>query len=98
MVVSVQTKKDMSGIDKEVDMYIQDNYENTWKLIQLANQERLEEANRIHMARLATQTENRRSVSAKSLLTPVNLWLHRTASTMLVVIWNRRRHDRVYRY
>jgi hypothetical protein len=49
---------------KEVEMYGHDNYEDTWKMIQQMNQERLEEAQRIHRAKLAQQTQPRKVTAA----------------------------------
>jgi hypothetical protein len=69
-------------------MFGQDNYENTWKLIQLANQERLEEANRIHMAKLAKQTHSRTVPALTLALTPFTRRVQRTASAILALIAN----------
>jgi hypothetical protein len=45
-------------------MYGHDNYEDTWRMIHQMNQERLEEANRIHMAKLAQQSKPRTAPAA----------------------------------
>ncbi len=69
-------------------MYEHQNYENTWKLIVMANQERLEEANRIHLARLAQQSQPRQPSALAIVLAPFGRSFLRAATAVLASIWS----------
>jgi hypothetical protein len=68
-------------------MYGHDNYEDTWKMIQQLNQERLAEANRNHLAKLAGQSKPR-SAAIPALNESTLSLLSRIATAVLAAfIW-----------
>jgi hypothetical protein len=66
----------------------QNNYEDTWKMIQMANMERLEEANRIHLAKLAQQTRPRNPAALSPSPSPFSRFLYQRACTISALLWN----------
>ena len=70
-------------------MFGQDHYDNSWKLIQMANQARLEEANRIHTARLARAAgKDQPAFSLAAIIAPFGRSLRRQAVIVLAHLWD----------
>lgn len=70
-------------------MFGQNHYDDSWKLIQMANQARLEEANRIHTATLAkTAGKDQPAFSLAALIAPFGRRLHRQAIIVLARLWD----------
>ncbi len=66
----------------------QGNYENTWRMIQQMNEERLVEANRIHMAKVATSSKPRNTASPAQTPSPFSRFLYQAVITISAILWS----------